>query len=355
MGCTSSNETAEEKRNRMINKQINVDLRGEQKKMSRAVKLLLLGTGESGKSTIAKQMKIIHLKGFTQDELISYRPIIHCNTLESIQILINGAKTFGYELTSENQPIANTFVGINPLNTEFTSAQAAQIKKLWADESIQKVWQRRNELQLPDVANFLFENLDRISSPNYIPDQNDCLRCRARTTGIIETKFEIAQFEFRIVDVGGQRSERKKWISCFQDVMALLFCVALSEYDQTLFEDQKVNRMQESLELFAGMANSKWFSTTSKILFLNKSDIFQDKIVHKDLKCCFPDYQGGCDFLNATQYIEKVFTEKNKTKTPIYTHITCATNTENISFVFNTVKDIILNRSLQLSGFGGEM
>lgn len=350
MGCTSSTE--EEKRNRQINKSINDELRCEQRKVSRTVKLLLLGTGESGKSTIAKQMKIIHLKGFTQDELISYRPLIHCNTLESIQVLINGAKGFGYQLTTENQPIAASLSSISALYTEFNTVQANQIKKLWADEAIQKTWQRRNELQVPDVANFLFDNLDRISSPNYIPDQSDCLRCRARTTGIIETRFEINQLEFRIVDVGGQRSERKKWISCFQEVMALLFCVALSEYDQMLFEDQKVNRMHESLELFGSISNSKWFTSTSKILFLNKSDIFQDKIVQKDLKCCFPEYQGGCDFLNATQYIEKVFTEKNKTKTPVYTHITCATNTENIAFVFNTVKDIILTKSLAMSGFG---
>jgi guanine nucleotide-binding protein subunit alpha len=99
-------------------------------------------------------MKIIHLKGFTQDELINYRPIIHCNTLESIQALINGAKNFGYQIASENQSIAASFTSITPLNTEFNTVQANQIKKLWADDAIQKAWQRRNELQVPDVANF---------------------------------------------------------------------------------------------------------------------------------------------------------------------------------------------------------
>jgi len=152
-----------------------------------------------------------------------------------------------------------------------------------------------------------------------------------------------------LVDVGGQRSERKKWLGCFQDVMAILFCVALSEYDQTLWEDARVNRMHESLELFGSTANSKWFPNTSKILFLNKSDIFQDKIARKDLKCCFPDYNGGCDFLNATHFIEQKFVERNKTKTPVFTHITCATNTENIQFVFNTVKEIVLSQSLNMS------
>ena len=43
---------------------------------------------------------------------------------------------------------------------------------------------------------------------------------------------------FRLFDVGGQRSERKKWIHCFEDVTAIIFCVAMSEYDQVLHEDE---------------------------------------------------------------------------------------------------------------------
>jgi guanine nucleotide-binding protein subunit alpha len=47
-------------------------------------------------------------------------------------------------------------------------------------------------------------------------------------------------------DVGGQRSERKKWIHCFENVTSIIFCVALSEYDQTLLEESNQVRQTAS-------------------------------------------------------------------------------------------------------------
>lgn len=72
----------------------------------------------------------------------------------------------------------------------------------------------------------------------------------------------------------------------------MLFCVAMSEYDLKLYEDETVNRMDESLKLFDEICNSKWFSDTSIILFLNKSDIFLEKIKTVDLNVCFKNYKG---------------------------------------------------------------
>jgi len=95
-----------------------------------------------------------------------------------------------------------------------------------------------------------------------------------------------------MVDVGGQRSERKKWMHCFSDVTAVLFCVALSEYDLKLYEDNATNRMHESLKLFKEICNSKWFVETNMILFLNKSDLFREKIAKVPLGVCFSGYKG---------------------------------------------------------------
>lgn len=81
------------------------------------------------------------------------------------------------------------------------------------------------------VASF-FNDLTRISSPTYLPTDQDILRTRVRSTGIVEEFFTVDTAQLLVVDVGGQRSERKKWLNCFEDCHLLIFVAAISEYDQ---------------------------------------------------------------------------------------------------------------------------
>ena len=154
-----------------------------------------------------------------------------------------------------------------------------------------------------------------------------------------------------MVDVGGQRSERRKWIQCFDDVRAVLFICALSGYDMTLFEDNKTNRFEESLNLFQAICNNKFFVKTSMILFLNKVDLFRDKILSSDrhLRLFFPQYTGpDRDLDTAGQFIRDEFLSRNlNTKKIIFPHFTTATDTENIKVVFKVVIEHIIRENLE--------
>ena len=210
-----------------------------------------------------------------------------------------------------------------------------------------------------------FDSIGRISQPDYLPNDQDVLRSRVKTTGITETTFIIGELTYRMFDVGGQRSERKKWIHCFENVTTILFLVAISEYDQLLFEDETVNRMQEALTLFDSICNSRWFVKTSIILFLNKIDRFKEKLPVSPMKNYFPDYEGklndpphwspacqfnlspgGPDYAAACDYILNRFVSLNQHETKqIYTHFTCATDTTQIRFVMAAVNGMNVQNS----------
>jgi len=327
-------------------------LRKERRELEHEVKLLLLGAGESGKSTVTKQMKIIHLKGFTEEERLSYRDIIHSNVIMAMRAIVSAAdKLEVNNILSDNREKAALFTTNEILFEQSVTPEIGEaVKVLWADPGIQELYGRANEYQLIDSAQYFFENIDRIVKEDYCPNTQDLLRARARTTGITEIVFDLSGVHWRMVDVGGQRNERKKWIHCFQEVTALIFCVALSEYDLKLYEDERVNRMHESVTLFEEICNCQWFYDTSVIMFLNKSDLFKDKIKEVDLKVCFDDYTGGCNFDAAVDYLKQKFTSLNRNPNKvIYVHVTCATDTENMRFVFNAVKDIVIRTSLMSS------
>lgn len=193
-----------------------------------------------------------------------------------------------------------------------------------------------------------FDSIDRLSAKDYLPTDQDVLRSRVKTTGITETKFMVGDLVYRMFDVGGQRSERKKWIHCFDSVTAIIFVVAISAYDQVLIEDETVNRMQEALTLFDSICNSKWFVRTSIILFLNKIDIFKEKIPKTPLNKFFSDYNGGADADKAADFFTKKFISLNQSDVKqVYTHLTCATDTAQIKFVMNAVNDIIIQNNLR--------
>ena len=150
--------------------------------------------------------------------------------------------------------------------------------------------------------------------------------------------------------MGGQRSERKKWLHCFESVTAVLFVVALSEYDQPLEEDGTVNRMHESLKLFTSVCNVKWFSRASVVLFLNKTDVFDEKIAYSPLKHCFEEYDGSTNKHKAAAFVSQQFALQNHVEREVYRHFTCAKDTKNVSVVFDVVTDVVSSTLTQTVG-----
>nr|AAA58624.1 guanine nucleotide-binding regulatory protein [Homo sapiens] len=348
MACCLSDEVKESKR---INAEIEKQLRRDKRDARRELKLLLLGTGESGKSTFIKQMRIIHGAGYSEEDKRGFTKLVYQNIFTAMQAMIRAMETlkilYKYEQNKANALLIRE-VDVEKVTT-FEHQYVSAIKTLWEDPGIQECYDRRREYQLSDSAKYYLTDVDRIATLGYLPTQQDVLRVRVPTTGIIEYPFDLENIIFRMVDVGGQRSERRKWIHCFENVTSIMFLVALSEYDQVLVESDNENRMEESKALFRTIITYPWFQNSSVILFLNKKDLLEDKILYSHLVDYFPEFDGPQrEPQAAREFILKMFVDLNPDSDKIiYSHFTCATDTENIRFVFAAVKDTILQLNLK--------
>merc|ERR1712130_101456 len=221
------------------------------------------------------------------------------------------------------------------------------IAQLWAHESIVYTYSQRANFQLPtDIIHYFFAKAEEVMQPDYMPSNDDLLRCRIHSTGVKQELFTLSEsIKFNLLDVGGQRNERKKWVRCFENVTAVLYVVALSEYDQLCYEDNETNRVLEALDLFEDITNSEWFAETPIILFLNKKDLLAEKIKTIPPQDFFPEYRGDGSYKSVIEFLEKEFGERNQQDREIISHVTCATNTDDVQQVFNDyVKDILVKK-----------
>jgi len=319
--------------------------------MARQVKVLLLGAGESGKSTILKQMKLLYASGFLMAERKGYRRVIFSNILNSLRVVLEAMGIYRLTFETEGNKRYTNIIFLDcklTIDEQLPVEYLTPFKCLWADQAVQTVVKRGNEFALHDNLSYYFQDLDRLFAENYIPNDQDILRSRLKTTGIIETIFDLGTYKYRMFDVGGQRSERKKWIHCFENVDCLLFLVAISGYDQCLVEDREGNQMQEALILFESISNSRWFTRTALILFLNKMDLFKTKLETSLISKYFPDYDGDCTNLDvASKFFQRKFLGLSRNpKKEVYTHFTDATNTSLLKITMASVQDMIIRKSL---------
>ncbi|KAI8608620.1 guanine nucleotide binding protein, alpha subunit [Chytriomyces sp. MP71] len=228
------------------------------------------------------------------------------------------------------------------------------LQMVWEDRGIQYCVTRAGEFQLPDSCGYVTKHMARISDPDhYVPTEEDVLNCRIFTVNVSEHRFTLNRETLLVYDVGGQRSERKKWAPFFTDVTAILFVAAISSYDQVLYEDESTNRMVETMTLFQSICKNKFFGRTNIILLLNKVDLFKQKITTKPVSHYFPQYTGPNTYEASATFFDKIFQRISKDcgDRSFYSHHTWATDRGQIKIVLSAVADTILRSNLAALGY----
>ncbi len=207
MGCGSSlSSTDEEREAAHESRRISRDLASDGAREKAVTKLLLLGAGDSGKSTIMKQVKLLHSDGFTREDLLGARPAVLQNVLASMRALLEAIlETGGKFAMQENenncrkeQPLNDPFLqderssevsfsldryrlvldsssspsSSSSLDASFPALLLPALRSLWRDETVRECYElRRHLLHVQDSAQYFFDNMDRIFAPNYLPSR----------------------------------------------------------------------------------------------------------------------------------------------------------------------------------------
>ncbi|ELU11052.1 hypothetical protein CAPTEDRAFT_164626 [Capitella teleta] len=367
MGCfRPSKEDEDERVRKEANKKIEKQLQKDKQLYRATHRLLLLGAGESGKSTIVKQMRILHVNGFGAEERRKKIEDIKKNIRDAILTITGAMSTINppVQLADSSNQFRVDYIQdtASQPDFEYPTEFYEHTEILWKDGGVQGCFERSNEYQLIDCAKYFLDRVNIVKQTDYLPSEQDILRCRVLTSGIFETKFTVEKVNFHMFDVGGQRDERRKWIQCFNDVTAIIFVTACSSYNLVLREDPSQNRLKESLELFRNIWNNRWLRTISVILFLNKQDLLTEKVKagRSRIEDYFPEYsryttdatpEPGEDpeVVRAKFFIRDEFLKiaQSDGRHYCYPHFTCAVDTENIRRVFNDCRDIIQRMHLR--------
>eukprot|EP01129_Flabellula_baltica_P005670 TRINITY_DN2066_c0_g1_i1.p1 TRINITY_DN2066_c0_g1~~TRINITY_DN2066_c0_g1_i1.p1 ORF type:complete len:336 (+),score=75.89 TRINITY_DN2066_c0_g1_i1:147-1154(+) len=331
----------------------------DRSKAQRTMKVVVLGTASSGKSTFFKQMKIINREGFDQSEHENFLRIIRNNYILGLKELVTAAQEWEVEFEDEDvAEIAEFFLKVSPTRSDAIDEEIVENgKTLWGSDEIQEVWDNRDSLPNLTIINldYIVENIDRIASDNCKLKNEDIVRIRQRTTGISTFEFPYNKYFINLVDVGGQRTERKKWSLVAENPTATVFFTSLCDFDIPLVGSEETTRFEESIQVWNEVLTDELYENATCLLFLNKSDLFRRKIEKVDLSETFPEYDGGDNYDSATEFIKTQFLNAAEDTyhlpDTIYCHITCAIDSDFMRDIFTSIMTEIFTQRLAKSGF----
>ncbi|KAJ7080029.1 guanine nucleotide binding protein, alpha subunit [Mycena belliarum] len=231
------------------------------------------------------------------------------------------------------------------------------MRSLWEDRVVREMLARR-KVRIEDSAGFFLNDLDRIARTDYQITDDDIVRARLRTVGVQEYRVTFehghsAGSEWRMYDVGGTRSSRAVWYSYFDDCDAIIFLAPVSCFDEKLAEDKRVNRLEDTYMLWKSVCACKLLARTQLVLFLNKCDLLQAKLMRgariRDSVPSFGDRRN--DVATATRYFQQHFKEIQRTYSPVqrpfYVHLTSVIDTKSTAVTLGAVEESILRDHLR--------
>jgi GTPase SAR1 family protein len=310
------------------------------------LKLLVLGVGDCGKAALFEQLNSL----FGDRKL--WIKVIRNSVVQSMEtLLIQSEKSVDSTSVSPiDTKLKGTFLRLAK-DESFPPELAQVIKDLWKHERIQKTYEQRSNFKLSESAGYFLEKAEVVFGENYEPTQEDIEKCDAPASReyINETKIQISRTKFKLLDIGAQRNERKKWMSAVGETTAVLFLASLSEYDQVLPEDNTANKLAESIQIFHEIAAMESLKSNTIILLMTNPDLFNQKIKTTPLTALFPEFTEGDSSEEAMEFVKgKFLSEVSDQSRMLCFHFLNVQNSESVLQVFQSIKDLLTKSTLPL-------
>eukprot|EP01121_Diplochlamys_sp_Union-15-3_P014061 TRINITY_DN4446_c0_g2_i1.p1 TRINITY_DN4446_c0_g2~~TRINITY_DN4446_c0_g2_i1.p1 ORF type:complete len:366 (-),score=59.33 TRINITY_DN4446_c0_g2_i1:6-1070(-) len=324
--------------------------------------IALAGIARSGKTTLSKQLRVIHFEEpFSERELENFKDILKYNVFSGITSLIKQITDTKESLKQIDDKANRKFVEqFLKLSWEDFQKQlpdlVPDILKFWEDKGV-RLYVAENsieDIERESQLSYVITRVTDIAKPEYLPTVNDAVRARQRTTGFtvleFNTMYTNPKMHWKLYDMGGQMTERKKWDGILNDnTKAIIFCVALDEFDRISDENPEETFLDEAVNVFKIIASkvAQFEEPITLFLFLNKTDLFRNKLTK--FKRFFSDqYDGGKDYDNAIKFITKKFAHDVSVNFKCYE--TCALNKSQMATIFEDVLGNIIATRLNKSG-----
>ncbi|TEB19206.1 G-alpha-domain-containing protein [Coprinellus micaceus] len=236
-----------------------------------------------------------------------------------------------------------------------------EMVQLWEDPLVKEVL-RRKKIKLEQESGFFLDDLERVTALKFMPSDDDVLKARLKTVGVSEYKFEMevsagrdSGTEWRIVDVGGSRSQRPTWVPFFDDVDAIIFLAPISAFDQPLSEDKAVNRLEDSVLLWKDVCSNKLLANVDLVLFLNKCDILKKKLEDGVRLAKYVRSYGDREntFDGVSKYLRGKFAAIHREYSPnprkFYVFCTSVTDAATTAGIIASVRDMVIRQHLKQS------
>jgi hypothetical protein len=130
-------------------------------------------------------------------------------------LLLRLVESEGLQLQPGSSEAATFIIANHNRIQKLTRENADHIHRLWSNPAVKEAYRLRAKSQIGDSCAHFLDKILEISEEKYLPSDEDVLHARVRTTGSIQSYVVVKDLKISVMDTGGQRNERRKWIHAF--------------------------------------------------------------------------------------------------------------------------------------------